>query len=180
MKKIFVALCVLLAVGLISFQFYNSYYSLGNSTEKNIESLNQKSESVLSNFSTSILELTKVSDKYKDDLKEVIKQSLQGRYGEDGSKAVFQFLQEQNLNLDSNLYLNIQNALIAGRKEFKNSQERIIDVCKQYKTELDGLVSGAMLRFMNYPKIDLKDKCEIISDEQTRETFKTKTQKSVL
>ena len=84
-------------------------------------------------------------------------------------------MQEQNLNLDSNLYLNIQNRLISGRQEFKNSQEMIVDACKQYKIELDGLISGAMLRLFGYPKMDM-DSCKVISDEKTRETFKTKTQ----
>lgn len=175
MRKFLVFLIGLVFVGFVAFQFINSYYSLGNRSEKNIESYVLKSESVLSNFSTSIAELTQVTGKYKQDLIEVIKTSLQGRYGDDGSKAVFQFLQEQNLNLDSNLYLNIQNRLISGRQEFKNSQEMIVDACKQYKIELDGLISGAMLRLFGYPKMDM-DSCKVISDEKTRETFKTKTQ----
>ena len=33
--------------------------------------------------------------------------ALHGRYGEDGSKAVFQMLTEQNPTLDSTMYLNI-------------------------------------------------------------------------
>lgn len=180
MKKIVVLIAILVALVGIIFQFYNSHYNLGNQTEKNIESLVQKSESVLSNFSTNIVEMSNVTDKYKNDLAELIKLTLQGRYGENGSQAVFQFLHEQNMAPDSKMYLNIQNALIAGRAEFKTSQERIVDVCKQYKIELDSLVSGTMLRLIGYPKIDLKNACEIVSDEKTKEIFKTKNQKPII
>ena len=177
--KLLITAILFVVLSIIGFQIVNSYYQLGNNSEKTIESLYAKSESTLSNFTTEILELTQVTGKYKEDLSQIIKESLQGRYGENGSQAVFQFLKEQNLNLDSNLYLNLQNRIIAGRSEFKNSQEKILDVCKQYKIELDGLFSGPVLRIFKYPKIDLKEYCTIVSDEQTKETFKTKIQKPI-
>ena len=73
MRKFLVFLIGLVFVGFVAFQFINSYYSLGNRSEKNIESYVLKSESVLSNFSTSIAELTQVTGKYKQDLIEVIR-----------------------------------------------------------------------------------------------------------
>lgn len=172
---------VLILFGIIGFAWYSSVYNMGNSSEQNIITLYKQSESKLSNYATSITEIAQVPEKYKNDLTEIIKTTMQGRYGENGmsDSAVMNFIHENNINLDSTVYINMQNAMIAGRKEFQISQERVMDACRAYKNELGSFLTGKILRSAGYPTIDLNEYCEIVSDNKTRDTFKTKTQEPV-
>lgn len=186
MKNSIIVLAILFVVGLIAFQVYSSTYNTGNAYEQQIQNLQKKSESTLSNYSTQIAEMVQVPNKYKKDLIEVIKTTMSGRYGnhsvgEDGKEnsPMMQFIQEQNLQLDSKLYLNIQNSMVAGRNEFKISQEKLIDACRNYKTELGSFVTGSLLKMQGYPKIDLEKYCNVVSDATTKQTFETKEQKPI-
>lgn len=167
--------------GIIAFSTYSSVYNMGNTSEQNIIALQKQSESKLSNYATSIAEISQVPTKYKNDLVEVIKATMSGRYGENGmsDNAVMNFVQENNLQLDSTVYINMQNAMNAGRKEFQISQERLMDACRLYKNELGSFVTGKILSSAGYPKIDLKNYCEVVSDAQTKKTFDTKIQEPI-
>ena len=128
MKMGLVALAIFGVLGLIGFQVYSSTYNMANSYEQQIDNLQKKSKSTLSNYATQMVEIAQVPNKYKSDLIDVIKATMSGRYGnhsvgEDGKEnsPVMQFIKEQNLQLDSKLYLNLQNSMVAGRREFKIS-----------------------------------------------------------
>ena len=54
-----------------------------------------------------------------------------------------------------------------------------MDACRAYKNELGSFLTGKILRSAGYPTIDLNEYCEIVSDNKTRDTFKTKTQEPV-
>lgn len=186
MKKMFLLIIVVAVVifTIIGFQVYSSIYNMGNASEKNIKALHKQSESTLSNYATTIAEIAQVPNKYKKDLIEVIKTTMQSRYGENGAGGnnkdlIAQFVTENNLQLDSSVYLNMQNAMISGRKEFRISQEKVVDACRDYEQELGTFVTGKILRFAGYPKIDLKPYCEVVSDAQTQEVMKTKIQQPV-
>ena len=183
MKKMYIAIGAIV-VGLVIliisiFTMYVNYSNAGNRSEKQIEKLYNNSQSVLSNYTMTIVETTKVSTKYRKDLEDIIKATMSGRYGEDGIESVVTFLQEQNLQLDSKMYTNIQNTMIAGRKDFLNSQNLLMDACASYKTSLDNVVSGMFLRFAGYPKTNLQEKCTPITDEHTDASFKSKKQKAI-
>ena len=45
----------------------------------------------------------------RDDLIDVVESALSARYGEDGSQAMFQFIQEQNPNIDDQIKRRINN-----------------------------------------------------------------------
>ena len=81
MKNSIIVLVILFVVGLIAFQVYSSTYNTGNAYEQQIQNLQKKSESTLSNYSTQIAEMVQVPNKYKKDLIEVIKTTMSGRYG---------------------------------------------------------------------------------------------------
>jgi hypothetical protein len=106
---------------------------------------------------------------YKNDFKEVTTAAIQGRYGENGSKAVFQWLQEQNPNLDARIYIKLQQLIEAGRDDFKIAQTKLIDVKRQYETALGYFWQGLWLKIAGYPKADLAMYKPITTDrvEQT-------------
>ncbi|QPB12227.1 hypothetical protein [Providencia phage PSTCR5] len=176
---ILVLLTVLIVGGLGIFAGYVSTSNEATRMENNIVRLDKESENKLSNYTVKIGEIIQVPEMYKNDLKEVIKETFQGRYGADGSKAVFQWIQERNLNLDSALYLNIQHEITAGRNEFAIAQNRKLEQCATYRNQLEYFWKGRFLAFAGFPKKDIDSLCEIVSDARTQGIFETRVQESI-
>lgn len=141
--------------------------------ETNIGKYDKDSRNVLSAYTMKVKEMAQVPDKYKADLQDIIKQTFEGRYGADGSKAVFSFIKEQNLALDSSLYKNIQVAMEAGRNEFKLSQSRKLDACGGYENLRNFVMSGFFVSQAGFPKKDIDALCRIIVDSSTTQKFET-------
>lgn len=180
MKAVVVAVSVMFALLLsvvVAFTgLYISNANWANGMEKTIVAQYDNNRNILSNYTTRIMEMAQVNDMYRDDLMGVIEQTFSGRYGEDGSKAVFQFIQENNMNLDSSMYRAIQSSMESGRLEFQNNQTRLIDLRRNYETAMGYVVKGFFITLAGYPKIDLT-KYDIIVESTTQERFDTKIDK---
>lgn len=159
---------VLIVLGVIFgglFATYVKYHNLGVQYEQKLEATWQENKVVLSTYTTKVQEVAQVPSMYKDDLSGIIEKTFQGRYGKDGSKAVFQFIQENNLNLDPQLYRQIQQVMEAGSNDFQTSQKQLIDVKRTYETQLGMFWSGMWMSFAGYPKVDLaKYKIVVVDD----------------
>jgi len=119
-----------------------------------------------------VMDVAKIADNYAEQVHELVEATMQGRYGEDGSEAVVQWIQEQNVTVDSEMYRDISRVVQSGRQDFANAQNRVIDVKRSYQTNLGGLWSGFWLNVAGYPKINLDD-YNIILDATTTEKFET-------
>ena len=175
--KILVTLGCLGFLGIMLLGSYISSYNFGNKMDNQIEAQYQQMENVLSQYSQRIQEMVQVPTMYKDDLKEVVSASMQGRYGKDGSKAVFQFIKEHNIAFDSSLYKSIMQNIEAGRKDFEFEQKKLIDLTAQYKIASGSFYNGFWLRMAGFPKIDLS-KYKPISNTYAAETFATGVEKA--
>lgn len=164
---------VILVVGGVLFGTYVSAHNTGVRYEAQIDKFHKASQNTLSNYTLKVQEMVQVPAMYKDDLKSVIEATFQGRYGKDGSKAVMQWIQEQNLQFDSKLYLNLQAVMESGRDEFKLSQDRKLEICTQYEQELGYFWKGMWLGIAGYPKKDLDTICKVVLDKQTNATFES-------
>lgn len=151
---------------------YVKYSNLGVTYEQNIKAVYDDNKVTLNTYTTKVQEVAQVPSMYKDDLQDVIKGTFEGRYGEDGSKAVFQMIQEQNLNLDPTMYRQIQQVMESGRNEFSTSQKKLIDVTRNYEASLNYVFSGFFLKMAGYPKINLED-YKILTVKDVDEKFKT-------
>ena len=161
------ALVALLVVGALVAFVAGSYivnFNYGNRMERQIEATHTDNRNVLAQYSTRIMEMAQVPDMYKEDVMEIYEGALTGRYGENGSQAMFQFLQEQNPQIDASLYTNIQQSMEAGRNKFENSQTRLIDLKRGYETRLGSFYSGFWLSVAGYPRIDLDDFNIVLND----------------
>jgi len=166
----FLALIIVAAVVFVGLYVSNSNH--GATMEESIVAAYDVNRNVLSNTTARVMEMAQVNEMYRDDLSGIIEDTFTGRYGADGSQAVFQWIQEQNIPLDPSLYRNLQASIEAGRNEFRNSQDRLIDHRRQYQRELRLVVTGFFLRLAGYPMIDL-DKYNIIILEEIDQRFES-------
>lgn len=169
---ILITLAVILIPVIAVVSMYVGAHNYANEAENGIKAAYTNNQNVLGQYTTKIQEMAQVPEMYKNDLKEVYAASIEGRYGEDGSKAMFQFIKEHNPNFDSALYTKLQQVMEAGRNEFKVSQTVLIDKKRDYETNMGYLLRGFFIKLAGYPKIKLDD-YKIIQSSQSTESFKT-------
>ena len=164
---------VLLALIVPSVFGYISAYNLGNRTENQLTAILENNENIYANGTQKVIEIAQVPQMYAEQVSKVTKEAIQGRYGQEGSKAVFQMLQEQNPQLDPAMFSKIQVVIEEFRNKFERAQTDMIDVKRSYNTQLGSLWTGFWLKIAGYPKNDLK-KFDIVTTNKARETFETK------
>lgn len=160
----FIALILTVVVMLVNAANY------GNRTEVEIKKVWQNNTNILGQMTLKIREIASVPEMYRDDLEKVMKSVMTARMGKDGSKALFQWFNEQNIPYDSSMYTKIQQTIEASRNEFQTAQTRLIDVKATYETSLGSIPQGWLLSIVGYPKIDL-DKYRPIVAEDTQQIF---------
>ena len=183
MSKAFMGVSIgigaIVLLGLFIFASYVSNYNLGARSEAGLVAARDNSQNILTQYEQKVLEASQVPAMQRDDLKDIFKTAMTARYGEDGSKAVFQFLKEHNPTLDQTTYRQIQQIIEAGRNDFKVSQTYMIDRRKEYQTSLNSFWSGLWLRVAGYPKVDLNLFNPIVTD-RTNDVFETGIEKAPL
>lgn len=173
-----VFLGVLATVALVIVGSYITNANYGNRAERTLEATWEDNENILAQYSLKISEIAQVPAMYREDVKDIYSDVLAGRYGDNGSQAMFQFLKEQNPNIDASLYTNIQQAMEAGRNEFRVAQTRLVDQKRVYVTNLGYVWKGFWLEQAGYPTLNVgyaggTDDFEIITSEYAVEAFET-------
>lgn len=151
---------------------YISYNNWGAAMDAQLKSEWTNNQNILSAYTLKLKEAAKVPDKYQSALKEIVTATFQGRYGEDGSKATFQWIKENNLTFDASMYKQLQQIIESGRNEFKTSQTKLIDLKRVYEANQNYFWAGFWLRVTGYPKVPLSTYTVII-ESSTTEKFKT-------
>lgn len=170
---VLVVVGILVALAGIAGISYISAYNYGNQMENQLKAAQTDNRNILAQYGQKVMEVAQVPTMYADDVQRVTREAIEGRYGENGSQAAFQWLQEQNPQLDASLYKQIQQVIEAGRTNFENGQRRQIDIRRQYETELGSFWSGMWLRIAGYPKVNLAD-YDIVSTGRADTAFETK------
>lgn len=158
---------------------YISANNYGAKTEASIEAQWKNNKNILAQYEQKVLEVVQVPSMYKDDMKEVITSAMTGRYGDDGSKAVFQWIQEKMPNFDYNIYSEIQRIIASGRKDFELGQTKLLDMQSQYEAQLGYFWRGLWLNIAGFPKKDLSE-FTIVTTERTENVFETGIEKAPL
>lgn len=176
MKAVIAAGVVFLTLILLSVASYVSYANQGNRLEKQLLAKVADNENILSSGYQQVTGVVQVTSMATEDQMKVFTAAIQGRYGADGSKAVFQMLKESNPQLDPQLYREVQKTIKDTQKEFQNGQTGLQDVRRSYETQLDNVWGGFWLSLAGYPKVDMK-KFDIVSTDAASDAFRTKKQK---
>lgn len=140
------------------------------SLEQSITAQYDQNKNNYDNFFKSVKEVAQVPSMYVDDMKKVYDSAIKGRYGEDGSKAMFSFIKEHNPNFDASLYTKIQQVIQSGRKDFELNQKMLIDKKRLYQTNLRKFPSNIVAGVLGFPKIDL-NKFNIVTSDATEKAF---------
>lgn len=165
-------------IGVLMLVMFIGTFNTAVELEKGLEASYEDSQNVLSQYSLKIAESAQIPEMYTNDLKAVYTATVQGRYGEAGSQAMMQWIQEHNPNFDASLYKTIQQQIEAGRNKFEVSQRLVIEKKKIYETQLSYAVTGTLLRIMGFPKIDL-DKIKIVKSEHSNNAFSSGVDKGL-
>jgi len=165
----------LAAVGIVS---YISAYNTGNRLERTIEATFEDNQNVLAQYSNRIAEAAQIPAMQRDDLTQVVTAALDARYGEEGSQAMFQWIQEQNPSIDSTVYVELQRIINAGREDFRMAQTRLIDQKRVYETALGTFWGGTWMSVAGYPTVDLDD-FVIVTNARTNDAFSTGQEEAI-
>lgn len=175
--KLIAVLLLVAALVLVGGSIFTGYVSATNDgarMEATIEQLDRNSENRLSAYVTKIKTMAQVPDKYIDGLTKVVRETFQGRYGapgEDRAGKVMSWITEQNLQVDSKIYLRLQDEISAGQEEFAIAQTRKLEQCAVYKTALNYFWQGMFLKWAGYPKADLSKLCQVVSTTEAQSAF---------
>lgn len=174
------ALTVILAIFLLIATFsavaglsYVSAYNYGNEAEQTIKAAHKNNKNILGQYSLKVKEAARVGEKYSDAITEFVANSMQGRYGENGSKAQWQWIQEKIPTFDSSMFAKIQQIIESGRNEYQVAQTQLADMCRVYETNLGYLWKGMWLRLAGYPKLDLDKMCTLVTSAHAEKAYET-------
>lgn len=169
-----------LVLGVIAFLAvsYVSAYNTANRLETGIKAAWTDNQNVLAQYGNRVAEAAQIPAMQRDDLADVVTQALDARYGEDGSRAMFQWIQEQNPQIDSAVYTQLQRMIEAGRIDFASAQTRLIDQKRVYETALGSFWQGTMMGFAGFPRADL-DEYNIVINDRTEDAFKDSKEEAI-
>lgn len=175
---VLIAVVILASILVPAIIGYISAYNLGNRVENQLVAMLENNENIYANGTQKVIEIAQVPSMYSEQVAKVTREAIQGRYGNDGSKAVFQMIQEQNPQLDSAAFTRIQVVIEEFRNKFETAQRDMIDVKRSYKTNLGSIWMGFWLGVAGYPKIDMT-KFDIVTTDVARETFNSHRDKGI-
>lgn len=149
-----------------------SFRSACRRSENGIVAQYEQNQNNYDNMWKKFREMAQVPSMYADDLKKVYDGAIQARYGKDGSKATFQFIQEHNPAFSSDMYVKLQSAIEAGRNGFQADQQQLIDKKRSYQDLLSSTKEVFVGFLFDFPQIDLA-KYAIVTSDETQGAFKT-------
>lgn len=146
---------LIIAVAGFLFAAYVSIHDKSAGYETRIQGSYDQARIRLGNHENVVMEMFQIDTASRDHARAIVRETMEGRYGPDGSKAVFQMLTEANIPVDETNRSRIISAIEAGRNQYMVSQESMIAIVTNYRGELNTVWFGTIARIAGFPKIDL-------------------------
>jgi type II secretory pathway pseudopilin PulG len=173
-----VAVLVVLGIALlfgVSLVFgYIGFGNEANRFENGITAAYSNNQNVYDNGWKTVMEKAQVPNQYAKQLKELYTDTMTGRYGPSGSKALLQFIKEENPKLDPSIYVQIQQSVEIFHNQFTQAQTELVSRKQEYQNLYTGTMHGRFYNLIaHYPHIDMS-KYDIVTSEKTQQDFGTK------
>lgn len=176
-KKGFVGIGIFVVIFVLTLSFVFAlwnFYSNAVRHENGIQAQYAQNKNNFANGVNEVREVAQVPSMYADDLAKVWSGVMKDRYGKDGSKALFQWIQEHNPTLDASLYRKVQTVITTWRNNFAADQKALIDKKNQYNDYLGQPPSHRLYAWtLGFPKINLAE-YDIVISEETERAFENK------
>lgn len=172
-----IVLAIVAVVGLAIVGSLIGTYNNAVRFENQIDTRYKDNQNVLGQYGTRVKEAVDVAGIYSDDLARITREAMEGRYGDQGSRAVFNWIQEQNQQVDASVYTNVQQLIEAGRNKFENNQTQLLDICQNYDNFRQTFPGNIVVGILGFPRDAgaLAKKCTPIISSHARESFETGT-----
>ena len=134
-KKI-VVFSVLVVLALAIFTLMGNYFSYNNkevALREQAEAQRGKVEGVHDAMWKIISQKAQVSNEYRTSFDSIYTHIISGRYSQ-GDGSLMKWITEANPNFDTSLYKDLMDAIEVQRMQFKNAQERMIDIKREHST----------------------------------------------
>lgn len=157
-----------------------SYANSAVDYETRVETSVQSNKGALGQYRLGVTEMVSTLGLGADLQADGVIKQIEARYGEGGSQAMFQWIQENNIaGVSPETMQSIMRKIDSGRKDFQAAQERLLDVCRGYQKLQRQPFSGFFLRVMGYPSAEYSDKggngklCRAITSAGAEAAFET-------
>lgn len=146
---------IIIAIAGFLFAAYVSIHDKSAGYETRIQGSYDQARIRLGNHENVVMEMFQIDTASRDHARKIVRETMEGRYGPNGSQAVFQMLTEAQIPIDESNRAKIMNAIEAGRNQYMTSQENMISIVTNYRGELNTVWFGTIARIAGFPKIDL-------------------------
>lgn len=151
LKVLLIAGCSVFLLGITSCSMITGWYNDAVSLEESTKAQFSDNKNRYDNFWKKVKEVAQVPDQYKEAFKEVLVAETSAKYGAEGSKAVFQWFQDRQINFDASQYRKVQDVIESGREDFKRSQTELLDKQRKYSVHLKGFWGRFAAGFFDMP-----------------------------
>lgn len=158
-----VIVVVIITLGLVTWNQRNHAFRL----ENRVKAQYAANQSEYDNMWKKFKEITQVTDLQAEQFKSVYTDLISGRY--EDSNLLFKSVQEQNPQLDTSVYTQLQREISAGRNTFNNSQKQILDIVREYNDYV-----GTRPLMMLLGKATLNENDYIVTSAKTQDAFNSK------
>lgn len=126
-------------------------------TEPALVAARDAARTKLGNIETTVVEIMQIDAANRDQAIELVRAAVTGRYGPNGSQAMFQSLQEAGIPLDNKIKEQAARALEAGRRDYQVRQDLMMQRAADYQGQINTTIRGFFINMAGYPKINFAD-----------------------
>ena len=134
-KTGFIALFAVAFMFITSSTVLSMYFSYNNqeiALRKQAEAQHAKLEGTFDAMWKIISQQTQVADQYKEAFHEIYPELITGRY--QGDQTLMKWIKEANPDFDTSLYQTLMQSIETQRVQFKNTQDRMLDIIREHET----------------------------------------------
>lgn len=169
MREILIGILVIILLGTLcvfgtGVNVYNTHIDL----KTKIEAQQKSNEANFDAMWKKISQISQVSDKYKEGLKEVLMSYTSGRKKE-SDQLLMDWTKEAIPTFDSSIYKQINNIVVSSRDDFFNNQKILIDLSRQHNQFIQKFPNNLYCGILNIKEIEIK----VVTSTKTDKAFET-------